>query len=44
MCFELKFLYLFCHKRFLSEILPRPSRTGFSLSGFGLSMCKKLTG
>ena len=39
---ELELLWLFSHENFLSEILP--SRTGFSLSGFGLSLHEKLTG
>jgi hypothetical protein len=39
---ELELLYLFCHERFLSEILP--SRTGFSLSAFGLGATENPTG
>jgi hypothetical protein len=39
---ELELLYLFCHERFLSKFLP--SRTGFSLSAFGLSATVNPTG
>jgi hypothetical protein len=39
---EFELLWLFSHENFLSEILL--SRTGFSLSGFALSLCEKLTG
>jgi hypothetical protein len=42
MRFELQLLYLlFCHRRFLSKIFT--SRTGFSLSGFELSLHKNET-
>jgi hypothetical protein len=39
---ELELLWLFSHENFLSEILLR--RTGFSLSGFALSLRGKLIG